>query len=316
MFYMIFKIAYLGVKHLIEGKNRKRISREILPGGITHTEHTYSDDGDNLHRFNLFKASESKNTGDLPLIIDIHGGGWISGDKDTNNNFCYHLALNGYHVTSLSYRTIDHCTMKEQIQDIFAYFHFLEDNAARLEISLDNVSLIGDSAGGQLMLLAYCINQNKKLQNLFAVEPIDFSARSLILNHSVCYLNEAGKLPGRPLTSKFISIPGLQRMLYGKNFTQNKIYQNTVTPLQYIHKASAIPPILLITSKGDQTFSPQTLKLYKDLTASGINCQLYYEKNPQAGHVFNISYPDTPQGRQCNNRILQHLKHTRSQHHS
>lgn len=312
MFYMIFKSGYLGVKRRIEIRNRKRISREVLPGGVTRTEYVYSDDGDNFHRFNLFKVSQSKDAGDDPLIIDIHGGGWISGDKDTNNNFCYHLALNGYHVTSLSYRTVDHCTMKEQIQDIFAYFHFLEDNAAHLGIGFDDVSLTGDSAGGQLALLAYCVNQEEKLQKLFSVAPVKFSPKCLILNHSVCYLNEAGKLPGKPITSRFISIPGLQRMLYGKNFIQDEIYQNTFSPMQYIHKASAMPPILLITSKGDRNYSYQTIKLYKDLMAAGQNCELYYEENPKAGHVFNVSYPDTKEGRQCNNHILQYLKNVRN----
>ena len=96
-----------------------------------------------------------------------------------------------------------------------------------------------------------------------------FSAKCLILNHSVCYINEAGKLPGRPITSRLLDIPGLQRMMYGKKFTQNKLYQNTFSPMRYIHEGSKIPPILLIISKGDKNYSYQTLHLYRDLIAAG-----------------------------------------------
>lgn len=296
------------MKRLIEAKDRKRMRKEVLPEGITHVDYVYLDDGDDLHRFNLYKLSKPEGDGHLPLIIDIHGGGWICGDKDTNNNFCYHLALDGYHVAALSYRTIDRCTLKEQVQDIFIFFHFLEDYADRLGIALDDVSLIGDSAGGQLALLAHCINQEKKLQKLFSVTPVKFSAECLVLNHSVCYLNEAGKLPGRPITSKFICIPGLQRMMYGKKFMQNEIYQNTFSPMQCMHEESEIPPILLITSKGDKNYSYQTLKLYQDLTKAGRTCELYYEENPKAGHVFNVSYPDSDAGKKCNDHICNYLK--------
>lgn len=308
MLYAVFKRSYFVVKRLIEAKDQKRMRREVLPKEITHTEYVYLEDGHHLHRFNLYKNLKVKDTKHLPLIIDIHGGGWICGDKDTNNHFNYHLALGGNNVSSLSYRTIDRCTIREQIQDIFAYLHFLEEHADYLGICLNDVSLTGDSAGGQLALLAHCINQDKKLQKLFSVLPVKFSAKCLILNHSVCYINEAGKLPGRPITSRLLCIPGLQRMMYGKKFTQNKLYQNTFSPMRYIHEGSKIPPILLITSKGDKNYSYQTLKLYRDLTAAGRMCELYYEKNANAGHVFNVAYPDSAAGKKCNRHILKYIK--------
>ena len=34
----------------------------------------------------------------LPVIIDIHGGGWMYGDKGLNENYCRALADRGYVV--------------------------------------------------------------------------------------------------------------------------------------------------------------------------------------------------------------------------
>ncbi len=307
MFNYIFKKIYLIVKKNMEKGNLIRVNKEKLPAGITRTEHIYLNSGNHLHHFNLYKQSSMEDTKGLPLIIDIHGGGWICGDKDTNNNFNYHLALGGYNVTSLSYRTIDHCTIKEQIQDIYDYLHFLKEHDKDLGISFEKVILTGDSAGGQLALLSYCINQNKKLQKLFSVKHIDLDVKCLVLNHSVCYIDEAGRMPDIPLLSRLISITGLQTMIYGMNFTNKKLYQNTYNPSRYISKDTPLPPTLLITSKGDKTFEYQTKKLYQYLMKLGKKCKLYLEKDVTAEHVFNIAYPDSETGKKCNTFILNYI---------
>lgn len=304
MFYHLFRQSYLIVKRRFEIGNAKRISQEILPEGITKTTYAYSGDGDKYHQFNLYKVTNAQSTEPFPLIIDIHGGGWISGDKDTNNGFNYHLALGGYHVSSLSYRTVDCCTIREQIKDIFDYFHFLHDNRNELGICFDHVVLMGDSAGAQLALLAYCINQSNSLQKIFSVSPVNIIVKCMVLNHSVCYLDLAGKLPHSPLLSKFIVIPEMQRMIYGRNFMEDEAYLSSFNPTKYIHKETHLPPILLITSKGDVTCSFQTFKLHDHLKETGKNCELYFEESRQAKHVFNIAAPDSPKGRKCNDHIL------------
>ncbi len=42
-------------------------------------------------------------------------------------------------------------------------------------------------------------------------------------------------------------------------------YQHTASPKKYILESTHLPPILLITSKGDKTFSYQIMCLYNDL---------------------------------------------------
>lgn len=304
MFYYLFRQAYLIVKYRFETGNAKRISKEILPEGVTKATYAYCDDGNELHRFNIYKPADTPRAKPFPLIIDIHGGGWISGDKDTNNGFNYYLAAGGYQVSSLSYRTIDHCTIREQIKDIFDYLHFLYDNHEKLEISLDQVVLMGDSAGAQLALLAYCINQNSHLQKIFSVTPVNWSVTCMVLNHSVCYLDLAGKLPTNPLLSRLITIPELQRMIYGKNFSKDEAYLSSFNPTKYIHKETDLPPILLITSQGDTTCSFQTFQLHDYLKKIRKDCELYFENSPQLKHVYNIAAPTSHEGQKCNDFIL------------
>lgn len=305
--YFVFKNIYFFAKKKMEENNRIRIEKQTLPTGVLETAYPYLDSGNQLHQFNLYKMDGAEDTGELPLIIDIHGGGWICGDKDLNSNFNYHLVLKGYNVSSLSYRTIDHCTIREQIKDIFDYFHFLKDNGGRLGISFHKVVLTGDSAGGQLALLVYCINQNMKLQKLFSVAHVDMDVKCLILNHSVCYIDEAGSFRNNPFLSRLVSGSGLQRMIYGKGFLKEELYLNTFNPTRYIFRETAMAPVLLITSKGDTAFSYQTIKLYDYLTELGKDCELYLEESVNAKHVFNIAYPDSAEGKKCNDYIHEYI---------
>ena len=306
MLYLLFKKIYLSSKPAIERENRKRLAEELLPPEVKIETYSYIPDCDAMHCMNIYRAPNGSS--ELPVVIDIHGGGWLCGDKDTNGNFNCHLALDCCNVTSLSYRTVDcGCTLVEQIQDIFAYWHFLYDNQAELKLNMDLVALAGDSAGAQLALLAYRVNMDKQLQRIFSVFPVKMNVRCLILNHGVCYLDRAGALTGHPLISRVLSIPGLQQMLYGKNFETKESYLHSVVPGRYIHKASDLPPVMLITSSGDSAYNYQTIDLYNALKVIGADCHLYVEENSNAEHVFNIANPDGAEGRKCNNRILQFI---------
>lgn len=124
MLYGTFERAYLKMKEDIEAQNRLRLEQETLPSGVIKNTWDYWGDQDSMHLCNIYQTSGRPQGEKRPLIVDIHGGGWLCGDKDINDNFAYHLALTGSDVISLSYRTIDTCTITEQIRDIFAYLHF------------------------------------------------------------------------------------------------------------------------------------------------------------------------------------------------
>lgn len=308
MFPRSFRKLYLRAKVQIEAENRKRIAQETPPKGVSCAEYAYLGDGDPLHKLNLYRPQSCSDAKSLPLIIDIHGGGWICGDKDTNNNFCSHLAAEENTVAALSYRTIDRCTLAGQIQDIFAAFYWVKAHSEEYGMNIQNVFLTGDSAGAQLALLSYCVNRSSELQALFSVAPVDLCVKGLILNHGVCYLNEAANLPGKKLLSRCFLNPGLLEMLYGKGYQKMPLYLHTALPCDYIFLQAELPPILLITSRGDAAFSYQTLRLYNELKALGKECELYCEESSGAGHVFNIAYPDSEAGRKCNQSILSFIE--------
>ena len=71
---------------------------------------------DKLQTFDMIYPTDSKP--DIPVIINIHGGGLVMGDKDFNTRFNIRMAQNGYLVISVNYRLVPDVTVFEQMQDV------------------------------------------------------------------------------------------------------------------------------------------------------------------------------------------------------
>jgi acetyl esterase/lipase len=86
-----------------------------------------------------------------PLIITIHGGGWLGGDK-AEMPFMPFLA-EGYAVASINYRLSQHAVFPAQIEDCKAAVRWLRRNSAQFNIDPDRIGVWGPSAGGHLAAL-------------------------------------------------------------------------------------------------------------------------------------------------------------------
>jgi acetyl esterase/lipase len=94
--------------------------------------------------------------GPHPLVIYVHGGGWVGGtarNAGTFENFpgvLADLASRGYVVASVNYRLAGEARFPGAIQDVKAAVRYLRANAASLGVDPDKVLIWGSSAGGQL----------------------------------------------------------------------------------------------------------------------------------------------------------------------
>jgi acetyl esterase/lipase len=97
--------------------------------------------------------------GPHPLVLYIHGGGWIAGHTRHSGAFSdwpkalASLAAEGFTVASLEYRLSGEARFPAQLQDANAALRFLRANAAQYRIDPSRVALWGGSAGGHLAAL-------------------------------------------------------------------------------------------------------------------------------------------------------------------
>lgn len=89
--------------------------------------------------------------GPLPILIGIHGGGWIRGDLDTYDATCRALCRQaGCLVVSVDYRLSPEARFPAALDDVEAALHWVANHAAELGGDPGRVAVGGDSAGGNL----------------------------------------------------------------------------------------------------------------------------------------------------------------------
>jgi acetyl esterase len=92
-----------------------------------------------------------------PVIVSIHGGSWMRGDKSNINwrSVCQWFASEGFVAVSVDYRLVPSSTFPAQLDDVQDAVDWLRDPAqvARYNIDPDNIGAFGGSAGGNLAAL-------------------------------------------------------------------------------------------------------------------------------------------------------------------
>ena len=89
--------------------------------------------------------------GPLPLVIFLHGGGWVTGDLDSHDATCRALAnASGCKVVALDYRLAPEHKFPAGLHDCHAALEWLAAHAGELGIDARRIAIGGDSAGGNL----------------------------------------------------------------------------------------------------------------------------------------------------------------------
>jgi len=99
----------------------------------------------------------SQNTSPAPLIVWIHGGALMMGTRRWMHPVQRQLLHEaGFAQASIDYRLAPEAKLPKITSDIRDAFHWLEQEAARLNIDAARLGVLGHSAGGYLSLMAGC----------------------------------------------------------------------------------------------------------------------------------------------------------------
>ena len=87
----------------------------------------------------------------LPLVVYLHGGGWVVGDLDTHDHVCRTLANKAeMAVLSVDYRLAPEHKFPAALDDAQVATLWAFENAAQLGVDPSRLAIAGDSAGGNL----------------------------------------------------------------------------------------------------------------------------------------------------------------------
>jgi predicted esterase len=106
---------------------------------------------DTRHRLDIFTPAGSFDV-DRPLLVFVHGGGFIAGDKHTEgspfySNIGYWAVRNGFNAVTMTYRLAPAHQWPAGIEDIHLVVRFLHEQGSGHGVSAARLFLMGQSAG-------------------------------------------------------------------------------------------------------------------------------------------------------------------------
>lgn len=98
-----------------------------------------------------YEPEKSLETARRPVVVYLHGGGWVFGELATHRLLCARLSAgSGWAVVSVDYRLAPEHRFPAPLKDCEQTLEWLAANAQILGIDTRCVVLAGDSAGGTL----------------------------------------------------------------------------------------------------------------------------------------------------------------------
>lgn len=224
-------------------------------------------------------AKDSYEDENRDIVLNIHGGGLITGSCYQNRFYCDWLAKQNFNVYALSYRLVPNVTFSEQLQDIFNEMNFIKG----FKNSKQKVYLTADSAGALIALYAIACQKNETMARVFNVKPSLLQIDGVILSSGMFYttgFNAMGLI--------------MARYYYGKDFRKSKFYKYLKTPenlIQYLPRKT-----VFITFEKDfkRKDSERLLK----------NSNIYLLYGRDGDHSFNVLYPNNEQSMLLNQTAL------------
>jgi acetyl esterase/lipase len=114
----------------------------------------YGDAG-RRNMLDIWRRSDLPLSGKAPVLLHVHGGAWIIGNKEQQAlPLMAHMAENGWVCVSINYRLSPRATWPDHIVDVKRAIAWIKANIADHGGDPDFVAITGGSAGGHLTALA------------------------------------------------------------------------------------------------------------------------------------------------------------------
>ena len=226
--------------------------------------------------------------GKLPVIVSIHGGGWVYGNKNIMQFYCMSLAEKGFAVVNFSYRLAPKYKHPTPFVDANTVFNWIFENADTYGLDTNNIFAVGDSVGANILCLYCCAcSDNEYAKRLSIQPPSDLNIRAVALNCGI-YRMARGEID--------VLIDSFAEDYFINRGTTEEYAEITVGN----HIKEDFPASFVMTAEGD-FLSNQAKDFYDILKSLNIDAEYHFygDKEHELKHVFHIDIK-LPEARKCN----------------
>lgn len=220
------------------------------------------------NQLDVWRRSDLPRDARAPVLVQIHGGGWMTGDRTQQAYPLLSLmAEHGWVCVSVSYRLSPRATWPAQLDDVNAALAWVREHIADHGGDPDFVCTTGGSAGGHLCMLAALGPENDVKAAVPYYGPPDWTNRS-------GYKHD---LLGPALAKRIIKQP--------LNDETRELY-SLASPHDQIHEDA--PPFLVFQGDRDNLVSTEDVRSFATDLRRVSRQPVAYAELPGAWHAFDI----------------------------
>src|SRR5699024_7674775 len=146
-------------------------NQDLTPKGSIYVEHKIIAINDYQITLTFFCRKDLMETTTRPFLF-LHGGGYIGGSVKRLENQLKLLAYHSnYKVFAIDYRLAPENPYPSQLEDVLGTVEFLEENAELYHFDMNQLSIGGESAGGNLSLLLALKKTNISIKKQILIYP-------------------------------------------------------------------------------------------------------------------------------------------------
>ena len=237
-----------------------------------------------------YYITENTQNSRLPIIINLHGGGFVAGDKKYRRYWCEILAKEGWFVINANYRLCPAVTIIEQIKDVWQILDNIHALAERFPINPEQVVVTGDSAGAFLASYLLALQTNPHLRARLGLTKNNHAR--IIGAMLFCGIYDFNVLLNDPNRRHSGLVKDIAQSITGVKYSQlstaDYAYADVLTLLPYINQDWC--PVQVFYAKRDYFVKGQGEMLYQALQQHHIPVEQYYTKNLWDNHCYHLYF--------------------------
>jgi len=215
-----------------------------------------------------------------PAIMQIHGGGWIIGDKREQGwPLIGHLAANGWVCFNVNYRLSPAATWPEHLVDLKYALKWIHEHADEYDIDPSFVAVTGGSAGGHLSAMMGLTANDPEYQPGF--EDADTAVQAAVPVYGVYdFTNRLGTMQER-------FVPQMLEPMIMKAFWEKEPEKfHRASPIDRVHPNA--PPFLIVHGDRDTLAPVEDARLFAESLQTVSHSEVMYTELRGAQHAFDI----------------------------
>ncbi len=225
----------------------------------------------------------------MPVIFNIHGGGFVKGDKKHRKSLAHLYADQGWFVVNINYRLAPKAPFPSIAEDCLHAVDYLHTLAKDYNIDLDKVVITGDSSGAYSATYTTDLLTNPELRERLNLPDVGIKPAGLISFCGVYDLIAAldMKIPFGIVRSVAESFLGFK---FNKDYSNKSEYRYLaeVSPTNWVN--ANFPKTLITMAQQDFFCKGQGEILYARLKELGVDVKEIHSTKFMDNHCYHFNF--------------------------